>query len=114
MTDLPDSDEKSIAARDRSLDETLTPQERETLADLALMSERHVGLSAAFGDSRRTLASMVERHPVFDACSSELHANMAELERLLAELGSRVMRHSLAYERAVELSMESGLDGNSD
>lgn len=114
MADKPDSDEESIVARDGGFDETLTPDARETLTDLALMSERHVELSATLGDARRTMASMLQRHPAFEACSSELHAKMTELERLLVELGSGVMRHSLAYERALELSLGSGLDGNTD
>lgn len=76
----------------------LTPEIAEKLADLALMSERHVDLSLALGEVRQMLASLVQRHPEFRASSCELLAKLEQLEQLQASLGTEVMMYSHRYE----------------
>lgn len=101
MAGEPERSNRPMVDRGQDLDEILTPETRETLSDLALLSEKHAELSAALVEADRTMSLLVERHPEFNGPSSELRVKMTQLHDLQSDLAKRVMRFSHAYEDAV-------------
>lgn len=101
MNDNTEVKKESTVSAGRPVDDALTPTARRALGDLALVSQDQFELSEAVAESRQTLTLMVDRHPEFAGCSSELREKMAELQHHLRELGTQVMRYSHTYEDAV-------------
>lgn len=76
----------------------LKPATRETLGELALLSERYGEIGTAISESRRMLVSMVERHPEFKGASSELLAKVGRLEDLMGAMAHQVTGFAHQYE----------------
>lgn len=101
MNGEPGCDDKSIIDGGQTTDESLTPDDRNRLGDLALLSENILELGDSLAEASRTLTVLVERHPEFDGASRELHAKMALLQELQVELAKTVMCFSHVYEDTV-------------
>lgn len=93
--------DRSIIDRARSTDETLSPEDRNRLGDLALLSQNHLGLGDSLAKAGRTMEMLVERHPEFDGSAEEMRVMVTQLHELMKELGKEVMRFSHVYEDTV-------------
>ncbi len=100
MVDEPERNDRSAARQGQTVDETLTPEIREVLGNLALNAEAHVEISEALAGTHRMLSAMVKRHPEFDGTAGELRAKLAQLQDLHNEAGKEVIRYSHVYEDA--------------
>ncbi|MFQ5591886.1 MAG: hypothetical protein ACE5HE_12040 [Phycisphaerae bacterium] len=101
MFGRPEQPSRSLGDQDPLLDEILTPDIREALASLALMSENHLDIADAVAEHTPMLACLLNRHPQFAGSCRGMLIRLAQLYALHGELADLVMRHSRLFEDAI-------------
>lgn len=98
----------SISQDPPSLDEALTPDVRDRLAQLALASECCTRMSDLLASSSKTLTLVGKESPRFAGRASGLRDNIQQLHELFGKLAKDVMHHSHVFEDVVVAARATG------
>jgi len=114
MVGRTEQHDRSLGDQHPLLDEILTPDIREALACLALMSEEHLDIADVVAEHAPMLVCQLERHPQFAGPCRAMLIKLVQLNVLHEELAHWVMHHSRLFEDAVVAMGTSGQEHATD
>lgn len=98
----------SISQDPPLLDEALTPNVRERLAQLAIASECYTRMSDLLASSSKTLILAGKESPQFAGRANGLRDSVEQLHELFGKLAKDVMHHSHVLEDVVVAARATG------